>query len=227
MLSEAELGKVKHAVDRLNRILPLTENCRNLSTEASSVYRVILRNFVEQGEILNRNAIANLADADSVLRELSGKDMVVVDEAGEPTGAYPFTMEQRDHEVMVNGYKVHAMCALDSLAIATMYDLDTQISSKCHVSNEPVAISLSGQQLNDESDSETCFGINWSSATNQSCCATSLCTEMIFLKDEETASTWQQGDTENREIFTLSQAVQFAAGFFSPVVKHGNIADTS
>jgi hypothetical protein len=61
------------------------------------------------------------------------------------------------------------------------------------------------------------FGINWSSANN-SCCATSLCTEMIFLADSDVAVEWMNDDPENREIFSLYDAIEFASTFFTPLV---------
>jgi hypothetical protein len=61
------------------------------------------------------------------------------------------------------------------------------------------------------------FGINWNSATNN-CCATSLCTEMIFLKDKEIADTWLSEDLENREIFSIDDAIDFSSQFFKPLV---------
>ena len=51
------------------------------------------------------------------------------------------------------------------------------------------------------------------------CCANSLCTEMLFLRDGEVARQWQAKDAENREIFTLRVAVEFASRFFVPLME--------
>ena len=50
-------------------------------------------------------------------------------------------------------------------------------------------------------------------------CADSLCTEMLFLKDTATAEEWLSGDAENRQIFTLPEAIEFATGFFKPMMQ--------
>ena len=63
------------------------------------------------------------------------------------------------------------------------------------------------------------FGINWGAASSCCSCADSLCSEMLFLIDTETAKTWLNNDVENHEIFTLPEAVEFAAGFFKPLMQ--------
>jgi hypothetical protein len=180
---------------------------------------MILKSYVERGRTLNKAEIAerveNIDDAISTLRS---NDMVVFDSNDEPVGAYPFTMEQRDHKITVNGKTIHSMCALDALAISPMFNVKTHIDSKCHVTGDPVSIDQLDQEvLNSNENEEVHFGLNWNSAANN-CCATSLCTEMIFLKDKETAETWLSEDTENREIFTLDAAIDFATQFFKPLV---------
>ena len=47
-------------------------------------------------------------------------------ECGEALGAYPLTMEKREYAVQVNNHTVYAMCALDALAVSTMFKLDTK-----------------------------------------------------------------------------------------------------
>ena len=62
------------------------------------------------------------------------------------------------------------------------------------------------------------FGIIWGAANADSCCADSLCMEMMFLRDGETARQWLADDPETREVFTLQEAVEFGGRFFSPLV---------
>jgi mercuric reductase len=157
-------------------------------------------------------------DINAAVATLKDYDMVIFDCNGKPTGAYPFTVEERDHRVTVNGRTVHCMCALDALAVSPMFDMPTHIESQCHITGAAVSIDQLDQQvLNQEQNRSLHFGINWNAAGN-SCCATSLCTEMIFLKERETALSWQAEDAENREIFDLGKAIQFATGFFKPLV---------
>jgi len=42
---------------------------------------------------------------------------------------------------------------------------------------------------------------------------------MIFLIDKEAADTWLAEDSENREIFSLDEAIEFASLFIKSLVK--------
>jgi alkylmercury lyase len=211
--------KVNNAIERLNKILPLAERQQSLSEELADVYQKILNSYVDRGKTLNRNEIAQqVNDLDESVSILKENDMVVFDSSGKPVGAYPFTMEQREHEVSINGHKVHCMCALDALAVSPMFGLETTINSRCHVTSEPICIhQLNREVIGANDSSDIFFGISWNSAANN-CCATSLCTEMIFLKGTQTADQWQAEDKDNREIFNLPDAIDFAAGFFVPLM---------
>lgn len=190
-----------------------------MDKELANVYQNILRSYVDRGRSLDKSEIAEqVRDIDEAIERLRNNDMVVFDDEGEPTGAYPFTMEQREHEVIVNGHSVHCMCALDTLAVSPMFELETRINSRCHVSEEPVILQQYKLDIIDaDKHDEYFFGISWNSAANN-CCATSLCTEMIFLNGKHIAEQWQADDTENRETFELSDAIKFAAGFFVPLI---------
>jgi mercuric reductase len=111
------------------------------------------------------------------------------------------------------------MCALDALAPATMAKCNSHVVSECAVTRQVIIVELDNQKILNAEDTHNIFvGINWQAARSATSCATSLCTEMIFLKGEEVAHRWQAGDTENREFFTLPEAVQFSAAFFLPLV---------
>ncbi|MCK4833924.1 MAG: hypothetical protein KAT12_04070 [Gammaproteobacteria bacterium] len=211
--------KVEDAVERLNKILPLAERQKKLPHEIANVYQMILKSYVELGRTLNRSEIAeHVSDIDNAIDTLRSNDMVVFDNKDEPVGAYPFTMEERDHKVKVNGHTVHSMCALDALAVSPMFNVKTHIKSKCHVTGDTISIDQLDQEvLNKSENEEVHFGLNWNSAANN-CCATSLCTEMIFLKDKKVADTWLSEDLDNREIFTLEEAIDFSTRFFKPLI---------
>lgn len=214
-------NKIQTAIDHLNKILPLVERQKKLRPEHADVYKKILNSYIELGRTLNKAEIAEQVDnVGDVIDTLRINDMVVFDENKEPIGAYPFTMEQRDHKVRVNGHTVYSMCALDALAISPMFNIKTHIDSTCKISGEEITIDQIDQEiLNKEESKKVCFGIDWNSAANN-CCATSLCTEMIFLKDKITAEIWLNKDN-NREIFTIDEAIQFASGFFKPLISPG------
>jgi mercuric reductase len=210
--------KVAKAVNHLNALLPLKERQEKVPPHIKKVHQAVLRSFAERGRILTKDEIAqmvpNLDDTVSVLKQ---NDLVVFNCAGEPFGSYPFTMESRAHKVQVNSHHVHAMCALDSLGISPMVGHDTVIESKCSETGAPIRIEQSCRTLkNVEQLKDVYFGIAWNAPG--SCCANSLCTEMIFLKGSDVAQKWQSTSPSGREIFDIHEAVEFASEFFQPLL---------
>lgn len=160
--------------------------------------------------------VSDLEDAVGVLRN---KELMIFSENGDPTGAYPFTMEAREHKVRVNRHQIHAMCALDALAVSPMFAMKTQIASRCRITGDPVDIHQSGKALeNPDEAGDVHLGIAWGAADADSRCADSLCMEMIFLREGKIARQWLTQDSGNREIFTLPEAVEFAGRFFVPLM---------
>jgi alkylmercury lyase len=213
-------NKLENALKRLNIILPLKESQDKCAPEIKELHQQMLRSFVNKGRILTREEMALwVDDVPEAINVLSQYDMVTFSESGEPVGAYPCTMMTREHKVQVNGHQIHAMCALDALAIAPMFGETTQITSQCRATGKPVKIDMSGETvLNLAEVQDVHFGIAWSAATAGSCCADSLCLEMNFLHDGETAVQWLADDADSREIFTLQEAVEFATRFFVPLL---------
>jgi mercuric reductase len=111
------------------------------------------------------------------------------------------------------------MCALDALAVSPMFGMQTQINSQCRVSSDPVHIVQSGKKIDNLNEvKDTQFGIAWGASNKHVCVADSLCMEMMFLRDTHVANQWLDEDPENRETFTLSEAVEFADQFFTPLM---------
>ena len=187
----------------------------------AALHRDILAAYVKIGRTLNRQEMAErVANIDEAVQILKQSDLVLFNEHGEPIGAYPFTMEPREHRLTVNGHQVHSMCALDALAVSPMFDVRLEIKSTCRVSGEAITLKQKGFEiLNANEVQDLFFGINWNAASSGSCCADTLCTEMIFLNGQGIAYTWCNEDPENKQIFTLDEAIEFAARFFMPLVK--------
>ena len=145
--------------------------------------------------------------------------MIVLDADGNPAGAYPFTSQVREHKVHINGVTTHCMCALDALSVSPMFNTPTVIDSECRVTGDQVHIEQDGTAFTSGS-LDAWFGINWGAAADDLVCAESLCLEMMFLKNADTASQWLAESPETREIFDLPSAVEFAAAFFVPLAEN-------
>jgi len=213
--------KIQAGVIRLNEILPLKARQKNLSSELAQLHRDILTAYIEMGRSLNRSEISqHVTDVDIAVKILQENDLVVFDEKGEPIGAYPFTMETREHQVRVNGHTIYSMCALDALSISPMFNINLEILSQCRLSAEAIKIHQQGYSLlNEQELAEVYFAIDWNAASANTCCANSLCTEMIFLKGDELAGNWRLEAPEHRDIYTLAEAIHFGAGFFMPLMQ--------
>lgn len=222
-------NNIASAVERLNHILPLTARHRALSIPLQRLHIAILHSYIDLGRSLTRNEMAlHVDDIDEAVKILQRDDLVVFNDDREPVGAYPFTMEEREHVVNINGQTVQCMCALDALAVASMFDLPTRITSRCHVTNGPVTIRQTGRNVSKQRNtSPLYFGINWSAASDKSCCADSLCTEMIFLKNDSVANSWLGEAPEQRQIFALNDAIDFAARFFVPLIHEASLEGSS
>ena len=212
--------KISAAVQRLAGILPLQKNLAGLDASSRSIYHAIQHSFLTQGRaptLAELNAVS--AQAIDALRLLCDQDMIVSNAQGEVTGAYPFTSAARTSRVEINGHTVYAMCALDALAPAAMAQGKSRVISACAVTQAEVVVELDDQTiLHTDASRDLFVGINWQAASSASSCAASLCTEMLFLKGNAVALQWQAGNAEFREIFTLAEAVQFAAAFFVPLL---------
>ena len=212
--------KVQAGVEKIKAMIPAKARQSEVGEKLGSLHKAILRTFAEKGrpmEDLEIEKIVGSGNAGAALRLLQKKDLVVLDATGKLVGSYPMTMENTVHYVAINGNFINAMCALDSLGISQMFDTKVRIESKCHVTHADIVIEQDGERILTAKPSEdVCFGIVWNSPT--ACCAHSLCTDMVFLKDGKTASQWA-AESPQREVYTLKEAVDFSGKIFIPLVK--------
>jgi len=222
------MGKIEEALNLLNEKLPLKGRQQQLEKELLEVHKGILSSFVEKGRPLTRKEIAGkLAgkDVDRALKRLGGDDLVVLDaEEENVVGAYPMTMQDTPHHLIVNGHKIHAMCALDSLSVSPMFGLEVAIDSRCHVTGEPIHIHQKAKEVLEVKPSpEVHVGIRWQNTCG--CAASSLCMEMVFLKDRDTARKWQGEAVNDISLFTLPEAIEFGERFFAPLIQDESISE--
>jgi len=208
------------AIDHLNSLLPLQARQHALQPPLRELHRAILCGFALEGKPPARALIAarpGIDAVDAALQRLAAHDLIVLTpDHSEVAGAYPFTTERRVHRVRLNGHIVHAMCALDALSIAPMFETATRIDSRCHDSDRPIGIHMQGAQVISAQPADPWVGIRWQGTSG--CAAQSLCMEMVFLHDQATAEAWQQDDPGHISIFDLPDAVEFGAAFFRPLL---------
>jgi mercuric reductase len=216
--------EVNTALKRLDSILPLISGLESLSSDDAALYCKLINSYVQQGRTLTREEVGELVgNAKQVLNNIVGSKLIVLDADGNPAGAYPFTSEEREHKVHVNGVTVHCMCALDALAVSPMFNMPTMIDSQCRLTGEKIHLEQNGTKFSGGT-LDVWFGINWGAAASDTVCAESLCMEMIFLANESVAREWVAESPETHEIFDLPSAVDFSAGFFVPLARNCRLA---
>jgi len=214
--------KIAVAIEKLNSQLPLQARQQALPPALLSVHRAILRTLAEEGRTLTNDELANLVGADGVaaaIERLGGDDLVVLDaDKTKVLGAYPMTTEETIHHLKVNGRAVNAICALDAVVVGPMYDAEVAIESRCQVTGEPVRVHQQGDRiLSAEPSADVRVGVRWQQPG--ACAAHSMCLEMVFLKDGDTARRWVEEGEGDKTEFTLDEAVAFGASVFVPLVK--------
>jgi hypothetical protein len=160
---------------------------------------------------------AGTQDVDDGLQALSAADLVVL---GPPqsegpcrsiVGAYPVTTQRTPHAPWV-----WAMCAIDALAVAPLFETEVQTDSRCRVSGEPVRVRQQGARVIEIQPATLRVGVRWQAPVGHA--AHSLCMEMVFLQDADAARRWHAGALDRHDVYSIGEAVLFGAGFFRPLL---------
>lgn len=209
-----------HSLDGLERLtarLPLGTRQRALPAPSRELHRAILVGLCRTGAPPAREELARIvapAPLDDALQALNGLDLIILRRDGTVAGAYPLTTETTPHRCTIGDVTIHAMCALDALAVAPMFGTAVEVASRCHVTGRELAFGLESERLLRSNAPEAMVGIEWSRPEGHA--AHSLCLNMLFLADAGVAAAWcRDGD---RSAYRLDQAIDFGSRFFSPLL---------
>lgn len=206
---------IEAGLSKLNSLLPLKARQESLSPELKSLHQKILRNFADKGQALDE--VDSGVDMQAQLEALNKYDLVVLDvKTNALTGAYPFSIEKKAHHIALANAELYAMCAFDAISIAPVFGVSTKITSNCHVTKEPIEIEQDANGVISVKPSKDIYiGIKWQSTGSHA--AESLCMEMVFLRDKQTAESWK-GDNGNIDIYSLDEALEFGTKYFKPLM---------
>ena len=209
------------AVDQLNRQLPLKARQDGLSPLLKALHQSILRGLAKRATAPSSEEMARLlgdAELASALQTLASLDLVVLNaDKTAVLGAYPLTVETTPHQISLGDKTLYAMCALDAVSVAPMFATEVTINSRCHVTGETIQIRMRDRDILMAEPADVMVGIRWQMPSGSA--AHSMCTEMVFLKDLETARQWQGDELESIALFCLSDAIDFGAAFFMPLLE--------
>ncbi len=182
----------------------------------------LLQLYVEHGRAPTIAAIASHAGLSEaavppLLDELRRRDLVVLD--GERiVGAYPFTDQDRDHRVTLDGRILNAMCAVDALGIGAMTDHDVSIASRCRHCGTSIRIRTrdQGRAL---AGVEPRTAVMWQSIRYEgACAANSLCATTAFFCSDDHLSAWRRERAAEEPGFRLSieEGLEAGRALFGP-----------
>lgn len=196
-----------------------------LDETESRIHGIVLRGYASSGhapEAADIAAETGLAtdEVSCILRRLTGRDLLVLDDAGRVTGAYPFTDGPTEHHVEAGGLVVDAMCALDALGVGVMLERDTIVRSACRQCSRPLAIHTRnhGRELDQVAPSGI---VVWSGRRYAAgCAASSLCTLQAFFCDDAHLETWCATIPDSRQHgvhLSLPEALEIGRAIFAPM----------
>lgn len=212
------MEEIRKAFQKLNSLLPLKERQDQLSKRQKTLHQWILRFIVENGGIPNIGLLTQRF-GDNVVEDihiLAENDLIVINSDSLPIGAYPVTLETTPHSISMDKTNIYAMCALDALSIAPMFNKSVHIHSQCHLTHMPIDIDMQGEKILNVNQPALMIGIRWQKPYKVA--AHSLCLQMVFLENTTIATQWQSSDPENISLFTLPESILFGKAYFLPLL---------
>ncbi|MBI5136059.1 MAG: alkylmercury lyase family protein [Nitrospirae bacterium] len=200
------------------------ERCWTGMGEAEDrVRRAVLDGYADRGRAPSVEHLAADLPLDEVrrlLRQLEGRDLVVLDAHGDVTGAYPFRDRETGHRVRLGGQVLNAMCAIDALGAGAMYRTDTAIDSACATCGAAVHVTTRDRGATLEAVAPE-GAVVWAGARNTGgCAADTLCPALAFFCSDEHLVSWRQSQPGGAPGVRLSidEGLQVGKAIFAPLL---------
>ncbi|AEA23556.1 alkylmercury lyase-like protein [Amycolatopsis echigonensis] len=172
----------------------------SLSPAARAVHRWVLTVFAETGRAPSRTDLQRAARErtaetgvahDAVVAELTGRDVLALDERGEIRAAYPFSPEPTRHRVSWHGGPAaYAMCAIDALGMSAMLGIPVTITSAEPGTERAVTVHVDHDTARWEPDTAVVFAGHTDDDT--ACCPSvdRTCGHINFFTTVDAAHAW-------------------------------------
>jgi Alkylmercury lyase len=206
-IPQSKLGAARHA---------------RLSAHERDLYFWILRRFATSGRpgsVEMRTAATELGlAADSALKSLAREDLVHLDASGEIAVAYPFSGRPTAHRVRFpSGHETHAMCALDALGIAPMFEQPITVDSLDPLTGDEIHLSV-GRNGDAEWSPQPAVvlagTIEQEGNSSQSCCPV-----LNFFATAGNAKRWLAGQPDVRgQVISIPEAIEAGQTVFGDVL---------
>jgi hypothetical protein len=193
-----------------------------LTDREREFYFWILRHFAASGRPSGdetREAAARLGlDAEESLERLAAQDLVHLDRVGEIAVAYPFSGRPTDHRVQfAGGHLVDAMCAIDALGIAPMFNEGIEINSRDPLTGEQIEVRLTSDGTG-AWEPQAAVVVCGASGGGESC--SSCCPVLNFFASRDNGERWLQGRPDvHGYVMTMPEAMDAGRAVFGDVLE--------
>ena len=192
---------------------------------SDSVWRIVLNlfaRFARPPSALEIAETANLTVAQVVviLADLVSQDLLVMDDSASAiVSAYPFASQPTDHRVELSGRELYAMCAIDALGIAGMFQKDAIIKSRCRICHERIEIGTTrrGKSL---SYHHPVGSVVWYDFAYTQTAATSCCPAIALFCSDAHLKRWLLDQNSQRMgcRLTVDEGLEVGRALFEPVL---------
>ena len=183
-------------------------------------YVWILRRFSEVGAVQGDTASAKAAqldlDFDKARDQLAAEDLVHFDADGSIAVAYPFSGRPTSHRVLLGGRSVYAMCAIDALGIAPMFDRAIVVTSHDPITDAEINVWLQpdGAATWQPEEAVVVTGRCCEGAAFEGCCRV-----LNFFASSENAERYLSERAVHGFPITLPQAIDVGRAIFGDVLR--------
>jgi alkylmercury lyase-like protein len=197
---------------------------RRLADSERALYFWILHRFAASGRPSSaeaRKAAVGLGlDAERAFQTFAREDLVHLDREGEIAVAYPFSGRPTAHVVRFGTrHEAHAMCAIDALGIAPMFDEPIQIASRDPLTEEEIAVELQADGTGTWRPYGTVV-VSGASGSGESC--DSCCPVLNFFASRANGERWLEARPEVRgQLISMPEAIAAGRAVFGDVLEPG------
>ena len=190
-----------------------------LTDAERELYVWILRRFATVGRPSRSELLAQAGvGLQLVLESLAREDLVHVDRSGEIAVAYPFSGRPTAHRVVFpTGHEAYAMCAIDALGIAPMFDQAVVVASRDPSSGDDIEVHVAPDGVARWSPQSSVVVAGTTGTRGDSC--EGCCPVLNFFASTENAMGWL-GDHPAvcGEVITIEDAILAGRAVFGGVL---------
>jgi hypothetical protein len=192
-----------------------------LESGERELYFWILRRFAARGRPsgaqVREEAVRLGANVERALESLAREDLVHLGADGEIAVAYPFSGHPTAHRVhFESGNEAAAMCAIDALGMAPMFDEPIEITSRDPLTDDEILVRIAADGDGAWHPESVVVVTGALDRGQDSWCG--CCPVLNFFTSTDTAERWLEGRSEVRgHVISMREAIAAGRAVFGDV----------